>query len=702
MSPFSDNTTYLILFTLMLSIIIAKGTKKNDIATLDGLLSVIGFLFGLFMIVANFFYSSGELFLLSPLITISSLLYLRYRKKLLSDNKDINEHLSVTSLKKIDVLFWLFISIAVASYYISPLYSRSTIFFISISICVALISLFILFGSISSNSILLYTFLKILLLSSVLRASGYFISPYPVGSDPWVHAEYIKNFILNGNVSLDSKAMTYLSSYYLFYPLSHLFAAITSLVLNLNLKISIYLLGMVLTLSTIFTYLIAKKVINNTKIALFSLLLINFASCNIRWSIEVIAMSYGIAIYSFLIYLVVAKTKSNKFIYTLLSVLLLFTIIWAHTISSFICVISLTLLYLSFILISSKNIIKNNSLFINPPSINIDKDAINFSYLVLVQKSTHRLISYFRQIGRLILHLRTSVECQVNHSFIILALILLIFHWIDPKYPFFERNLSGFLASLNAEAKFLGPISSLNLISWESLLIYIGNMIYFFFGIIGALLYFSKKYRNPVNISLLFMIICLFILRYSFPLFGIRDIIPDRWPAFIMVSFTIFISVGFLKTVALFNSKHKKILFSIFILFISSIFMITSLESNRDSPLYAEGSNQKLIWTESEMTLFYRINEFYDGVIFTDLQTDSRPFKVYIHREPSKVTYYKLTAQGNIDYSSLTGSLIIWRKASIDRPVSMPNQIILGNEFKSNLDRKFDCIYDTGEAKSYI
>ncbi len=49
--------------------------------------------------------------------------------------------------------------------------------------------------------------------------------------------------------------------------------------------------------------------------------------------------------------------------------------------------------------------------------------------------------------------------------------------------------------------------------------------------------------------------------------------------------------------------------------------MTTNSSTNRDSPIYGEEINEKLIWTESEITLFTNINKLYEGVIVSDSQT---------------------------------------------------------------------------------
>lgn len=51
-------------------------------------------------------------------------------------------------------------------------------------------------GTSNKSKVYVYQLIsKILLLSLVLRLSAYFISPYPIGSDPWAHANFYRKCI---------------------------------------------------------------------------------------------------------------------------------------------------------------------------------------------------------------------------------------------------------------------------------------------------------------------------------------------------------------------------------------------------------------------------------------------------------------------------------------------------------------------------
>ena len=188
---------------------------------------------------------------------------------------------------------------------------------------------------------------------------------------------------------------------------------------------------------------------------------------------------------------------------------------------------------------------------------------------------------------------------------------------------------------------------------------------------------------------------------------GMRNIMPYRWPAFIYVSFVLFVGIGLAGVLSLLKSKKQRISFVFIVLFITSFFMITNSVSDGDSPIYGKELNQKLVWTTSEMILFEKINNSYGGVIVADLQTNCRPFRTHFKRKKTACAIYPLTFKGDMDWNYINNKLVVWRKSSLTRPTQLSSPYecphrLLGDEFKNHLDKNFSCIYDTEEAKAYL
>ena len=141
---------------------------------------------------------------------------------------------------------------------------------------------------------------KIILLSLILRASAYFVSPYPTGPDSWSHAEYISYFLGFGKIAVSQG----FPIHYVNYPIAHLHAVCTSLLTSISPHDVMFLWAVILTFSTIVTFLIVRMLTGNVQLALISMLLLNFVADHIQWCIHTMAMTFGIAIYAFIIFFV--------------------------------------------------------------------------------------------------------------------------------------------------------------------------------------------------------------------------------------------------------------------------------------------------------------------------------------------------------------------------------------------------------------
>jgi len=650
---FKEIAPIVIILTLIISILIARKIKRQDVFSIDGIFAVIGSILGILITSLNVIYSNNYLIMLGPLLTIACLLYLKNRQTLLTEKTGLIFIFDGKTLKIIQIIYWICILTALISYYQATPYYRPPMFFISISVAVAFLGLEILSTNMVKNFNIYKTIFKIFLVSLILRYSAYFISPYPVGSDPWYHAEFINDISLLGTSYLPQT-----HDYYSYYPIFHIFTTITGILMDFTSKESMFVAGTVLVLSTIFVYLIVRHLTNNSNIALFSMLLINFSDFHIQWSVQVIAMTFGITLYTIGIYLLIVQKDKFSIIYKLLFILFVFLIIWTHTVSALILVVSLISLYIgSFI---------------------------------------------FKTIYKDVKH---SVEFTISTTICMLFAIILTSHWMDPNYPFFDSITRGLVNSLSKEAEFLGRVTISNIgDSWASIINISGFLMLIFFGIIGCLYSLSTKYTNKTRFSLIFMLIGLFFILFAFPLMGMKNIVPYRWPAFIYTCFVLFSGIGIFNFVSTGRNKHYNIIFLLVLLSTFSFFMITNSFSNLDSPIYGKELNQKMVWTESEMKMFAKMNNSYSNYIVSDLQTSVRPFQTYLKR--GETSAYQTTPEGDLNWDYMADKLIIWRKSSIDTSVQVQGyrnpEMILGMDFKRHLDENFSNIYDNEVAETYL
>lgn len=636
---FKEIAPMMILLTLIISASIARGIKRPNLFSIDGVFAIFATVLGLLVSFLNLIYSNNYLISLGPLLTIASLLYLRFRTNLLAGDIDLNLNLNLDNrvLKIIQIIYWICVSIALISYYQAEPYSRPLIFFVSISIAVSALGLEIL-SCTYEKSVRLYTFFtRILILSLILRLSAYFISPHPIGIDPWGHANLVKDISIYGTSYLSKHA------YYSNYPLMHIYASTSILLGNLTTKGAMSIVAVALTLSTIFVYTYVKKITNSFQLALFSMLLINFSDFHIQWSVQLIAMSFGISIYTMIIYLLIEQKKKLNIIFGTFLVLAVFVITWTHTISTFIYLVSL---------------------------VSLCTGSYIYEYIYTNKND--------------------SAKLKANIFLCVLSILILIYHWTDPRYPFAETILNGLGHSVSSEAKFLGrsPVSNSKGDSFFSIMDILGFLIFIFFGVVGSLHSLSKEYQTRTKVSLVFMLVVLFGIFFTFPVMGIRNIVPFRWPAFIYTTFVLFFGIGIFKITSIINGRLCKNAFISILLITFSFFMITNSMANTDSPLYGKSSNQKLFSTESEFEMCINLNNSYDDFILTDDITRHNIFEIYLSRD--KVTRYLVTPEGTLDWDRMANRILTWSKLRHNLA------------FKYNLDNNSHAIYDSGGAKGYL
>ena len=664
-STYTDLAPIVILLTLVLSLIVGRNITRENLRGIDGILAALGFLFGLFMTCMNVVHTGVDLLLLSPVITISCLLYLRYRSEFKHGPHNSLLEISNRNTTILSIIWWFLISAALITYDFSEIYTRHPLFFVLISCAVAVLGVQIItFRDLNKTKNMIFI-AKILLLSLILRASAYFVSPYPTGPDSWSHAEYISYFLHYGKITVPPDFM----AYYVNYPIAHLHAVCTSLLTSISPHDVMFLWAVILTFSTIVTFLIVRMLTGNVQLALISMLLLNFVTDHIQWCIHTMAMTFGIAIYAFIIFfaLKVYLEPKDKLKYIPFMLVFLYIIVWIHTISAFITLVSLLALVVGYILYE---ILNNQNIY-------------NWNILPFRSQSVRLLMV----------------------PLVFLAVII-AYHWMDPAYPFFDKSFGGLFKSLSQEAEIFGSITLSNVHDrWETLLLSIGFYIYVFFGIIGALYCSSHKEQAKKYFPLIVLVLGLFFVYYAFPLFGMRNIVPCRWPAFAFVCFALFVGFGIYRALDLLKSKRVILCAVAFIFCIGSFLMITNTEANQDSPLYGEEISIKSIRTESEMSMYVHINETYSGTIIADHNTMLRVFEVYLKTNSAKA--YKITQDGQIDMDVLAQGLVVWRKSSLSRPILCADdkyltKILLGDEFYRYLDNNYSCIVNTCEGRGFL
>ena len=612
---------------------------------LDIYVSYAGIILAIIIMLLNIAVDNEYTLTLGPILFFTCVFYLKYR------NKKYNEACLYLYYNKrytvyfLACLFWIFFSISLFVLQNNVLH-RPLIYFIIISIAASLIAIqILLLNKIQKNYVILII-IEILALSINIRAGAYWAFPYLPGSDPWVHLEYIKSFIQSAHIP-NSMPET-IQPYYLRFPIMHLLLALIKLLINLNYKAVLFLsVSVPLAISTVFIYLLGSKLFN-TRIGLLAMLLLNISDHHICWSYHVMATSIGLILVSIILYLIYKKEKNNNVIITIITLLLSFILILTHTLSSFVLLIFLLSYSLRdpiyYYINKKKNFIK-----------------IESNNLLIVFGVT--LLAYWLYSGSIYASGANFLEHAISFLYINIL------------------NHAGFL-QLPTSLKIQKPMLDL-------IFTIIGFLIMVLFGIIGCLRCLSKTIINKTLIWIVISILIIFSLIFGTTLFGLNNIVPYRWFAFVYLFLSLTAALGFVMVIYR-KSIIKTSVFAFIVIFIFSFFMTSNKLTNMDSPFYAQSVNQKLVYTDSEVATGAWVKNYYNGTISSDFHYKRCILLLHLN-------FYQVSTLG-VDYPD-TG-MVIWRKVLRNRPIEPGD--VLGMGFERSLNDERNLVYENGTSSALL
>ncbi len=540
-------------------------------------------------------------------------------------------NISSTIIKKINILFFFLIIFANYLFW-SNLY-RPEIYFIIIVFCCALIAFDILYAQ---NYLYSYWVLfKIFLIAFILRAHVLYEYPGFYGMDPWEHMFWVRLLHEFGNISM----VTGLNEGY--PALFHIEALTTLLVTGLNLKDSLFFsIGFMYCIVIFFIFLFARN-LAGLKIGLLSSLFIAINPFNISWGAWLIPTSIGILIYSAVLYLF--SSKINQTAGNIIIILLTLLLIYVHTLSPVLIFITLVV-YLIASYLSSK-IFSFNSVS------TFNNKFVFFLVAILGISLISRFVYNPYRIGRTFL------------EFILLPLIVTL----KSSTEFQGGEIAGFTAS----------DFPLNRIHFYILVA---------FTVIGVLYWLKPRIQSREKIGLIVTLIALIIFSFGPALFGIKNFIPGRWIAFLIVIAAPICASGIYQICNIPKTNFLKFSVLILIIAVFSFFTINSSDVNLHTPFYGELSENpdRYTFTESEMKAADTLLTVSDRKM--DLGSDDYymlAFRYYIMEK-----FGGVVAQNPNNYIVNEDSIMV-RRAYFDR-----NRNIEG--YESNLQSNL--IYDNHEV----
>ena len=616
---------------------------------IDVIAAILGALLGIVISLLNLIYSNEYMIIIGPMLIIICLAYVLFRRRLLAPAPEPKA--SQTLLLMANIIFWL--SFAGSIYSLSnEVLHRPLIYFILTSLATSMIALEILYSrSKSATALILF---QILLVSLSIRASAFWVLPTLPGSDPWGHANYVNDFL-----SLEQIASTHGDIYYTNFPIMHLNVAAMSLIVDADTKTAMFLgASLPLLLSTIFVFLIGRR-LANVKVGLLGALLINIGDFHLQWSIQVIAMSLGIALFTLIVYLALSDrstTRLSTFVIVIVIVLMVELVI-THTVSAFIM-----LCFLLFFLIG---MLGHRFLF-KPRRKLSSQDTLITPWLVGAFALV--LVAYW-----------SYADYTAEGGSFLYSCVSWLFEALTQRAGFLERP-----AAATADFGYLGPILNIA-----------GFLVLYSLGTLGCLIWFSRRHQNRTRFALVVTLLLLTAVAFTFPVFGLRNILPYRWYAFIYVPLSIVSAYAILSVIRHVGHRKLQILVLACMVFATSFFMITNRISNMDSPVYAAELNQRVVYTDSEMAIAGHLVEVYDGRIIADFFYGNTVLGVYLTR--SGVSY------DMNDRETVDSGVVVWRGVMAERPIQTNHAImVLGTAYEQNLAQSHNIIYINNASKAFL
>ncbi len=625
---------------------------------LDVFLALLGFIAGILAIILSEIFQLNRTYL-GVVVILGSLVFLFYRQAFIR-NKQITSRGSpgflVAKVIPFVSIFIFAALLAAGTFYhkLLSLYYRDPLYFIFVLCAVLTTYLQITLLDVRPFWVQVILLIQILLLGISIRASAFYLYPSLSGNDPFYHQYFVERLIAYEKFPI--------GELYSSFPLFHTIIGVFSLLGISNIKDGFFYISILHCLSLLAVFPLAKAYLN-IRIGLLASLLLILSDYQIQWGVQIIPMTLATGLYVLMLvlFLMIKKPIRNYLSGTIFLFLLGLSMIFTHTLSTLILIISLICLWLIPVLLRT---IK----------INVDS-TVRLTFIL------------FLLIGS-ITYWGGYTEPQETNFFTRVVMNI--------RYSLTESRLGD--TSVISHASEMNPLDVILLdAGWGALL---------FFFVIGFLGAFTVKPRKQEILYLGVLAVFLIFVTYVSALFGTKELLPARW--FTFAYFPVAILAGFsisrVVSSSLFMIFRERNLLSVFPLlmifasgFASIFLMVTSpARAMPDSPFYLTDLVEKPGFYQSEITgMNYAMEKFPASQIAAGSKT-----KRHIHNA------LPIDPEAFDSYSS--ADVIVLRQTDFEKGLYIPypkDQVNkyspLTNEFLGYLHSNFYLIYDNGSTKIF-
>lgn len=612
----------------------------------DKIFGICGIILSIFLILYVFESDKSTVYLMPGIFSlISCLIWFKIKNHDLTLNLDINE--SKGKILLLSSFFFLFLAFSTLSFYLrSNLYQRPLIYFVLISLMTGFVILEIFFDK--KNKYTYFVLLQIITIGLSLIWTEQIIFPSVVGIDPAWHLMFTQQLLNSGHVMLGTA--------YSNIPLYHIEIAVTSILTNLNYKISIMFSISIIQIVgiVVFMFLIGKLIFNE-KIGLITGLLVCTANMVILFGWWATPNSIAAVYIPIILYLLFKKENLSNHI--VLVMILMFALILTHPVTS---IWLLLLLFLGFFV----------SKIIPSKLLKVEQNVNKFSLTIFLFFSILMLAWWMYASG------------------IFFIDIVNIISW-----GFTIDNLS------NGPNIITNYSQSIPLI--ETVYNNAGLFIFCAFSLIGFLYIFSERNYKAILLALVA------IMTLSIGFFSLitgKEVLNVRWWYFAQILLSPLVAVALVIIFNSINSKGIKNTFLVVFVCLLSFLMITSSIACTDNHTFSPNSGVRYAFTASEMaaaSFFSQQNVSISSDFDYAVNPSSSLFANYYNLKYSKIDSIDIDLY-NHSYPR-TGSIVIIRNQIVENPFRLQSGIYkLNYDPNMILSKSFDKIYDSNSVTAYI
>lgn len=424
---------------------------------------------------------------------------------------------------------------------------------------------------------------QVLALGFVVRFAGLLGSAGYIGVDIWIHIPQYVEGILATN-SLDGMGTTK----YVAAPLYHLLVAATALLADLSTRFALYAsIGVAMPLSVLFVYVTAGRFVT-PRWAAFAAMAYTISDFVVVWSVHLIPTSLGLMIFLAILFLFVRiQRRGATWSEIPLMVLLVIAMALTHQVASFIMLVLLFSGVIAQLLLTLES---------------VRQRLLSGSYGGSSIRNVHGYFAF--ALGVLVLDWgltpwgdRTFTEA-----------VLEILRGSVAESGLFDRDGGG--GTTTAVDEGLLAETVIPLIDYTGFLLLVSG------AVLGSLYVLQRERTSQAAVTLIVATAVMAAFTLVPPLFGLRNLLPGRWFAFLYAVMVLLTVVGFdrLRRVA------TPRVFVIVVLAFAVAFsggMVFATNATQDAPAFPD-ETVRYSYTPTEMTAAATVTEITTGEVRTD------------------------------------------------------------------------------------